>query len=483
MIPANMNFTSLNSCFLSMGLIFILINPTTNGQSLNGLSLDGVDDYVAVSGSSGLIANLGSFSMACWVYPTNATPSFPDFDGIIGFRNDANADFYLLQLSASTYEARFRNSTGIMHTLTQGPVLLNQWQHLALVYTGSSLRFYHNGNLTGSMNATGNITNTGIPFEIGRLSFNNNPFYLNGSIDEAALWGRALSDNEVMCLFKQQLDSASAGILCYYPMDQGIPGGNNVSVPYLEDVKSGYHGFFYGMNLTGSNSNFVTGRQMMGILRDTLCRGESLVYGGNNYQQAGQFRVRLPRLGQCDSTVCIVIKVDTADRRISVNRNQLNAVQSGALSYQWINSAGTTIAGATNRNYTATSNGTYRVVMRIGSCVDTSYPALVSSVGLPEDLNTRTNRALTIYPNPGTNQVQLLPLGKGIARILEVYSIDGKVMHRQVLNNEVGEPIQVVTSEWPNGLYQFLLKLQPLESCLSNHRHQETLFISTWLKQ
>ncbi|MFM7699761.1 MAG: LamG domain-containing protein, partial [Bacteroidota bacterium] len=148
---------------------------------MNGLSMDGIDDYVAVSGSSALVANLGSFSMACWVYPTNAAPSFPDFDGIMGFRNDANADFYVLQLSATTFEARFRNSAGTIHTLTQGPVLLNQWQHLALVYTGSSLRFYHNGNLAGSMNATGMITNTSIPLEIGRLSFSNNPFYLNGN--------------------------------------------------------------------------------------------------------------------------------------------------------------------------------------------------------------------------------------------------------------------------------------------------------------
>nr|MBM3931837.1 LamG domain-containing protein [Sphingomonadales bacterium] len=287
-----MNYSFSKIWSLSVAFMVMLIVSPCKGQSLNGLSMDGIDDYVAVSGSSALVANLGSFSMACWVYPTNAAPSYPDFDGIMGFRNDVNADFYVLQLSATTYEARFRNSAGTIHTLTQGPVLLNQWQHLALVYTDSSLRFYHNGNLAGSMNATGMITNTNIPLEIGRLSFSSNPFYLNGNIDEAALWGRALSDNEVMCLYKQQLDSASAALLSYYPMDQGIAGGNNVSVPYLEDIKGGYHGFFYGLNLTGSNSNFVTGRQMMGILRDTLCRGESLVYGGTTYQQAGQFRVR-----------------------------------------------------------------------------------------------------------------------------------------------------------------------------------------------
>jgi hypothetical protein len=401
----------------------------------------------------------------------------------LGFRNDANADFYVLQLSATTFEARFRNNAGTMHTITQGPVLLNQWQHLALVYTGSSLRFYHNGNLAGSINATGTITNPNIPLEIGRLSYNNTPFYLNGNIDEVALWGRALSDNEVMCLFKQQLDSASAGLLSYYPMDQGIAGGNNVTVPYLDDIKGGYHGFFYGLNLTGSNSNFVTGRQMMGILRDTLCRGESLVYGGNTYQQAGQFRVRLPRPDQCDSTVCILIKIDSADRRISVNRNQLSAVQTGALTYQWINSAGTPIQGATNRNYTATSNGTYRVVIRIGSCMDTSYPALVSTVSLPDDPHLAKDRTFLFFPNPGTNRVQIIPLSNWIPLYLEVYSIEGKLMHRQEHFSEFTETFCILTSEWPNGLYQFRLKMKPMGSSPSYQRLPETWMISNWLKQ
>lgn len=442
---------------LLVGLWNVFPNCEAHGQSLHGLSLDGVDDYVSVPNSSALIANLPSFSMACWVYPTNTSPAFPDFDGIMGFRNDLNADFYVLHLSNTTYEARFRNSAGTMHTLTSGPVLLNQWQHLALVYTGTSLRFYHNGNLSGSMNATGTITNTSIPLEIGRLNFGNNPFYLNGNIDEAALWNRALSDNEVMCLYKQQLDSAMVGLVSYYPMDQGIAGGNNVSVPYLEDVKGGAHGYFYGLNLSGSNSNFVTGRQMMGILRDTLCRGESLIFGGNSYAQAGQFRVQIPRPDQCDSTICIFLKVDTADRRISVNRNQLSAVQAGAQSYQWINSMGNTILGATNRNYTATANGSYRVIMRVGACKDTSYPALVTTVGWHETL-AEASKKLRVFPNPGHDHLMVIADTDGESALLKAYSAEGKLFQYLTIESQANEFIRIETTDWPIGLY--LIQIQ-----------------------
>ena len=222
---------------------------------------------------------------------------------------------------------------------------------------------------------------------------------------------------------------------------------------------------------------------MMGILRDTLCRGESLVYGGTTYQQAGQFRVRLPRPDQCDSTVCVLIKIDTADRRISVNRNQLSAVQTGALTYQWINSAGNAIQGATNRNYTATSNGSYRVVMRMGSCMDTSYPALVSTVGLSDEPDLPANRAILAYPNPGKDWVQLIPLIDGTPMMLEVYSMDGKIMHRQEDFGEVGETYRVKSLDWPNGLYQFRLKVKPWGGSSSNQASRVCWIVTNWLKQ
>ena len=54
-------------------------------------------DYVEMPNASSLIANSTTFSMSGWVYPqTNTTHS-----GIMGFRNNTDADFYLLQLQNS----------------------------------------------------------------------------------------------------------------------------------------------------------------------------------------------------------------------------------------------------------------------------------------------------------------------------------------------------------------------------------------------
>ena len=72
------------------------------------MDFDGFDDYVSTPNASALVAN-GNISMTMWFYPTNPGAGYPDFDGMAGLRNNSNADFYALQLSATNYEFRYRN--------------------------------------------------------------------------------------------------------------------------------------------------------------------------------------------------------------------------------------------------------------------------------------------------------------------------------------------------------------------------------------
>jgi hypothetical protein len=62
-----------------------------------------------------------------------------------------------------------------------------------MTYDGAMLRVYRNGVLHDSTTASGNISLTTEAFMMGRTLFNGSPFSLNGSLDEVALWSRALS--------------------------------------------------------------------------------------------------------------------------------------------------------------------------------------------------------------------------------------------------------------------------------------------------
>lgn len=435
----------MKSCLLSLGL---LLCSLIGFAQENALDFDGFDDYANVPSASALIANQPGFSMSCWVYPTNASPAFPNFDGVIGFRNELNADFYILQLSTTGWECRLRNSANQVFTLASATVQLNTWQHVALVYTGSSLQFYHNGTLATSIPANGTITNTGVDFNIGRIPFQSTPFQLTGKVDDAALWSKALSAAEVNCIYKQAIPATASGLAAHYPMNQGTAGGNNSAQFFLDDALSvTYDGYLNGLALTGTTSNFVGGIAQMGLRNDTICAGDSVVLGGQSFKTNGSYRVVVNGSEGCDSTVQLNLTVVQANNGISQLGTTFTATDSTAAAYQWLNCVGfTPITGANSRSFTATANGQYAVIVTNSrGCSDTSVCLGIATIGFAEQELARNMR---IYPNPG-KELQLEIWGE-IAVQLEIRSLTGQLFSSEKL--EPGEH-QPNTAKLSAGVY------------------------------
>ena len=153
-------------------------------------------DYLEIPNASSLIVNSTTFSMSAWVYP-QANPAA--HSAIMGFRNNTDADFYLLQLqNSNNVEARFRNSSGtIFDVLATNLLDFNQWQHLAFTYDGSNIYLYKNGFLVSSTPANGVITQMSQSFKIGALDWGATGFYMNGSLDEIRLWNATLSPSTI----------------------------------------------------------------------------------------------------------------------------------------------------------------------------------------------------------------------------------------------------------------------------------------------
>ena len=103
--------------------------------------------YVEMPNTSLLIANKNAFSISGWVYPEIDN----SHNGLFGFRNNTNADFYLLQLTnTNNIEARFRNSNSdTFNIIAINSLVLNQWQHLAFTYDHdtTTIKTYLDGEL------------------------------------------------------------------------------------------------------------------------------------------------------------------------------------------------------------------------------------------------------------------------------------------------------------------------------------------------
>ena len=77
------------------------------------------------------------------------------------------------------------------------------WHHLVGVYDGSFMRLYVDGSEAAYSPKTGSIDYQpeALEFSIGRFHDNDEDFSFDGKVDEVALWGRALTVDEVTWLY------------------------------------------------------------------------------------------------------------------------------------------------------------------------------------------------------------------------------------------------------------------------------------------
>jgi Concanavalin A-like lectin/glucanases superfamily/Secretion system C-terminal sorting domain len=407
-----------------------------SAQSDNALYFDNFDDHVTVPNASAVIANSNAISMTMWIYPENTAPTFPDYDGFGGFRNNSNADFFFLQLTATNVEARFRNSAGIAYDIVFTGLVLNTWQHFAMTYDGATLTLYHNGVVAGSVAATGTISSA---FET---------FYL-GKIDEASLWSKALSPAEIACMYTGAIDPTSTNLELYYRFNQGVAGGVNGAVNTLSDATGSINGTLNNFTLSGPVSNWVPGviTANSSVAADVICPGTTYTFGSQTITTPGNYYEAFPTSGGCDSIAQLVLTTVTFNASISQVGPVLTANQLGA-AYQWIDctNGNLAIAGATNQTYTATANGQYAVILTLGGCSDTTVCATVTNVGL----NDLQSAAITASPNPFNDYITLsLPASINNKQVI-VYDVTGREVYNTVSNEK---QLVISTSSWTASVY------------------------------
>lgn len=85
-----------------------------------------------------------------------------------------------------------------------GTLEIAKWYHLVFTWDGSFMKGYINGNLIGEpIEQTHNIPVISDPLIIGKKPFGRRPGFFHGQIDQVRIYDRALTDNEVMLLYKE----------------------------------------------------------------------------------------------------------------------------------------------------------------------------------------------------------------------------------------------------------------------------------------
>jgi hypothetical protein len=176
-----------NNGTLQGGMAFV------EGRQGQACQFNGADAIVTVNNSSTLAVDRG-FTLAFWIRIQNPPPAALVVlrkyvgsyeDKFIMLMPDGRLNYYLFNLM---------NATPLY---TQGPLVVDTWQHIAGVYDGTKVKIYVNGIFDGSMPASGSISNS-----TGQLTFGQSADYpyFAGALDEIRWYSRSLTDVEIAAL-------------------------------------------------------------------------------------------------------------------------------------------------------------------------------------------------------------------------------------------------------------------------------------------
>ncbi|RJP63216.1 MAG: T9SS C-terminal target domain-containing protein [Ignavibacteriales bacterium] len=212
------------------------------GYSGNALGFNGVDNYVQFSSSPSFDITSGKVTVSVWTklnyLPTEMTMSY-------GPLFDSQGDQYVIYADKGNKELRFKAATtggAARPGIAQADLITGKWINVVGVYDGANAQIYMNGVLKGTLPLTGTVL-TGQVAMLGKSGTTGTISYLNGQLDNVAIFDRALSTEEISQLYSN----------CKMPVIINVPvelssftaetNANNVNLKWSTATETNNAGF------------------------------------------------------------------------------------------------------------------------------------------------------------------------------------------------------------------------------------------------
>jgi hypothetical protein len=239
-------------------------NGTVNGATLTAdrfgnagkaYGFDGINDFIEVNNSPTLSPTLISISL--WVNPAGYyLNGVDDANYIVGKGPDFNQGHYSLHYKTISKKARPSLGPGSsgLYVNSNSDITVNNWRHILSTWDGNEMKIYIDGSLENSITNSGFVlgTNSDNLF-FGSMAANSTwPYWLNGKIDDIAIYNRALTQQEITALYQGGNTTANCLDLPSN-LQQGLVG-------YWPFCGNAQDESGNGINLTNNNVGFSADR-------------------------------------------------------------------------------------------------------------------------------------------------------------------------------------------------------------------------------
>jgi len=185
------------------------------GKIDGGLQLDGIDDYVDVSGTQSLEIS-GSIALSAWIKPDQNG----GWQSVIRKLTEIGShtypftayDLILVDTGAGTFQPRMdvSGTDGNRVSATGNELAYGSWYHIGGVYDGSTLQIYVNGVVISSTPYSSPLLQTGQPLYLGVNGALGDAF--KGVMDDIRIYNRALSSSEIQSLYGARVPNAPTSL-------------------------------------------------------------------------------------------------------------------------------------------------------------------------------------------------------------------------------------------------------------------------------
>jgi len=214
----------------------------------------------------------GNITISAWIKASSA----PTFSTICGKFLDSTHKGYWLTFNGGKC-GMYISTTGSNQTgeALSSTLSNDVWYYVTGTYDGSNIKIYINGKLENSIAQTGSIYSSTGDLAIGKLG-SLSADYFSGSIDDTAIFSRALSASEVNELYQgmtlgEYLPNANTKLLLHLNGNSTDSSGNNNNGTDTAITYSQANGKFgMGAGFNGSTSRIVF--SSTGVPKDNAAR-------------------------------------------------------------------------------------------------------------------------------------------------------------------------------------------------------------------